>query len=75
LQHSGAEPIGISAPRFVSGIDEIKALQQQGLDLRRSGHLYLQYVLARCLRRESNLTNSKGFRRTARNPRIPALAR
>jgi hypothetical protein len=74
LQHSGTETIDLSSLGSWSSIDEIKTLEKQGLDLRRSGHLYLQYVTARFLRRrESNLTSSKRFRRSARNSRIPAL--
>jgi hypothetical protein len=50
LQNSGTDASYISDPQDLHSIDDIKALQEEGLDLRRSGHLYLQYVGAHSLR-------------------------
>jgi hypothetical protein len=46
LQNLGSEHFTDSECREPASVNEFKALQQRGLDLKRSGHLYLQYSTA-----------------------------
>jgi hypothetical protein len=75
LQRLGSGLIVGTSPHELQSIEDFKAAQVRGLDLRRTGHLYLQFVLLLLLWKSEKLIEVQGFRRSARYIRLSAFTR